>query len=312
MTDLKRAEAGRKRSGVVLALAVFATWGLFPSFFKLLSAVPPTEILAHRILWSAIFMAGLVVFGGHTREFFRVVSDRRTLVLLTVSAVLIATNWLTYVAAVTSNHVLEASLGYFMAPLANVVLGRLVLGERLTRLQAAACILAGLAVGSFALAAGSGVWRSVVLAGSFGCYGLVKKLVTAEALIGFAIECFVLVPLAVIYLAGLWLDGTAHMSVSAAGPSLLLVLSGVITAVPLIGYSVAARRMRLSTLGLLQYVTPSLQFVLGVLVYDEAFGIGRFAAFAVIWLALGLYSIETLRIARRAVSEREAARRLVA
>jgi chloramphenicol-sensitive protein RarD len=286
----------RPAGGVLIAIAVFVSWGLFPSFFKLLSGVPATEILAHRILWSSIFMAGLVAVGGHLGALRAILASPRTALLLTLSATLIAVNWLTYVDAVTADHVLEASLGYFASPLATVALGRLVLGEKLTRLQLLACVLAAIAVASFALGTGTAVWRSLVLAGSFGCYGLVRKLVPVEALPGFAVECFVLAPVAGLYLLVLWLAGTQHMSLAAPALGIELVLSGVITAVPLIGYSAAARRMRLSTLGLLQYITPSIQFVLGTLVYGEDFDLARLAGFAVIWLALALYSVESLRI----------------
>jgi chloramphenicol-sensitive protein RarD len=292
---MNRAPAG----GVLIAIAVFVSWGLFPSFFKLLTGVPATEILAHRILWSSIFMTGLVVAGGHLAALRAIIASRRTALLLTLSATLIAVNWLTYVDAVTADHVLEASLGYFAAPLASVALGRLVLGERLTRLQLIACALAALAVASFALGTGTAVWRSLVLALTFGSYGLVRKLVPAEALPGFAVECFVLAPVAGLYLLALWLGGSAHMSLATPSTSIELVLSGVITAVPLIGYSAAARRMRLSTLGLLQYITPSIQFLLGALVYGESFDLARLGGFAAIWLALALYSAESLRIRGR-------------
>ncbi len=291
-----------KGGGVPIAVAVFVAWGLFPSFFKLLADVPPTEILAHRILWSALFMAGLAWASDHVGALRAIATSPRTAGLLTLSATLIAVNWLTYVDAVTGNHVLEASLGYFASPLASVALGRLVLGEKLSRLQLAVCCLAALAVAGFAVGSGSAVWRSLVLALSFGSYGLVRKLVQAEALPGFAVECFVLVPVALIYLVSLWLAGTAHMRADAPAESIELVLSGIITAVPLIGYSVAARRMRLATLGLLQYITPSIQFVLGALVYAEPFDTARFAGFATIWLALGIYSLESFRLSRAAPS----------
>jgi chloramphenicol-sensitive protein RarD len=283
---------------VLLALAVFVGWGVFPSFFKLLVSVPPAEILAHRILWSALFMAGLLLATGRFPAVRDILADRRTLGLLMVSALLIAVNWLVYVGTVTSGHVLEASLGYFISPLANVALGRLVLGERLTVLQALACGLAALAVAGFALAVGPTVWRAVVLALSFGCYGLVRKLVRAEALPGFAVECFVLAPIAAGYLVLRWAEGAAPLD-RPAGILALLALSGVLTALPLLGYAVAARKLRLSTLGLLNYVVPTIQFGLGVAVYGEPFDLARLGGFAVIWLALALYSIEMLRLTRR-------------
>jgi chloramphenicol-sensitive protein RarD len=290
----RRGETG----AVLMALAVFAAWGLFPGFFKLLGDVPPTEILAHRILWSAVFMAGLLAVTGRFGQVGRILADRRTLAMLALSAVLIAANWLIYVSAVADGHILEASLGYFISPLTNVALGRLVLGERLSRLQAVACLLAILAVGGFALTVGAAVWRSVALAASFGCYGLVRKTVQAEALPGFAVESFLLAPLALFYLVLRQLQGAAPFD----HPPFILALclsAGVLTALPLLGYAAAARKLQLSTLGLLNYLTPSLQFTLGVAVYGEPFDPKRLALFGVIWLALALYSVEMLRSLRR-------------
>jgi chloramphenicol-sensitive protein RarD len=290
----RRGETG----AVLLALAVFGAWGLFPGFFKLLGAVPPPEILSHRILWSAVFMAGLLTVTGQFPGVGRILADRRTLAMLTLSAVLIAVNWLIYVSAVADGHILEASLGYFISPLTNVALGRLVLGERLSRLQAVACGLATLAVVGFALTVGPAVWRSVALAASFGCYGLVRKTVRAEPLPGFAVESFLLAPLAALYLALRQVQGAAPFD----HPPVILALclsAGVLTALPLLGYAAAAKRLRLSTLGLLNYVTPSLQFTLGVAVYGEPFDPVRLAVFAVIWLALALYTVEMVRTLRR-------------
>lgn len=290
----RRGELG----AVLLALAVFGAWGLFPGFFKLLGDVPPPEILSHRILWSAVFMAGLLAVTGQFPAVGRILADRRTLAMLALSAVLIAVNWLIYVAAVADGHILEASLGYFISPLTNVALGRLVLGERLSRLQAVACGLATTAVVGFALTVGPAVWRSVALAASFGCYGLVRKTVRAEPLPGFAVESFLLAPLAGLYLALRQVQGAAPFD----HPPMILALclsAGVLTALPLLGYAAAAKRLRLSTLGLLNYVTPSLQFTLGVAVYGEPFDPIRLAVFGVIWLALALYTVEMVRTLRR-------------
>ncbi len=290
----RRSETG----AVLLALAVFGAWGLFPGFFKLLGEVPPPEILSHRILWSAVFMAGLLTVTGQFPALGAILADRRTLGLLALSSVLIAVNWLIYVAAVADGHILEASLGYFISPLTNVALGRLVLGERLSRLQAVACLLATLAVAGFALTVGPAVWRSVALAATFGCYGLVRKTVRAAPLPGFAVESFLLAPLAGLYLALRQVQGGAPFD----HPPLILALclsAGVLTALPLLGYAAAAKRLRLSTLGLLNYVTPSLQFTLGVAVYGEPFDPIRLAVFGVIWLALALYTMEMVRNLRR-------------
>lgn len=287
---------------VIMALAVFGAWGLFPSFFKQLVSVPPIEILAHRILWSAVFMAGLLTAMGRLSSAAAILADRRTVGVLALSSLLIAANWLVYVSSVVSGHILEASLGYFISPLANVALGRLVLGERLTRLQAVACGLAALAVSGFALTIGPEVWRSVALAATFGCYGLARKTVRAEAIAGFAVESFLLAPVAALFLAYRAVEGARPFD---HPPSVLLLclLAGVLTALPLLGYAKAAQRLKLSTLGLLNYLTPTIQFALGAVVYGEPFDPARLAGFGVIWLALALYSAETLRQTRRVATQ---------
>ena len=282
-----------------MALGVFVSWGLFPSYFKLLAGVPAIEVLSHRIVWSALFMAVVLPLGGGVAAFRRALGDPRVVGLIGLSALLIGINWLTYVATIAAGHVLEASLGYFLSPLTNVALGRLVLGERLTRLQFLACLLALGAVAVLALGTEGEIWRAVVLATSFGFYGLVRKLVRVEALPGNTLECFLLVPFAGAYLVWCALSGASHFGLALPGTSILLASSGVITAVPLIAYAAAARRLKLSTLGLMQFVTPTMVFLLGVLVYDEPFGQAKLGCFVVIWAALALYARETVRLARR-------------
>ena len=282
-----------------MALGVFVTWGLFPSYFKLLAGVPAIEVLSHRIVWSAVFMAVVLPLGGGVGTFRQAIRDRRVVGLIGLSALLIGVNWLTYVSTIAAGHVLEASLGYFLSPLTNVALGRLVLGERLTRLQLAACLLALGAVAALALGTEGEIWRAIVLAISFGFYGLVRKVVRVEALPGNTLECFLLVPFAGAYLVWCAGEGTLHFGPAIPGLSILLALSGVVTAVPLIAYAAAARRLKLSTLGLMQFVTPTMAFLLGTLVYGEPFGPAKLLCFAAIWTALALYARETVRLARR-------------
>jgi len=290
--------AHNQRVGLAMALGVFLSWGLFPSYFKLLASVPSTEVLSHRIMWSAVVMLLLLPLGGGVADFRRAIRDRRVVGLIGLSAVLIGVNWLTYVSTIADGHVLEASLGYFLAPLANVALGRLVLGERLTPLQTGACLLAVGAVAALALGTEGEIWRAIVLAISFGFYGLVRKTVRVEALPGNALECFLLVPFAAAYLLWCVGNGVSHFGPAVPGISTLLALSGVITAVPLIAFAAAARRLKLSTLGLMQFVTPSMVFLLGAFVYGEPFGLAKLACFAAIWTALALYARETLRLTR--------------
>jgi len=291
-------QARGQRVGLAMALGVFVAWGIFPSYFKLLAGVPALEVLSHRIVWSAVFMAVVLPLGGGVGDFRRAIRDGRVVALIGLSALLIGVNWLTYVSTIATGHVLEASLGYFLTPLVNVAFGRLVLGERLTPLQGFACLLAIAGVAALALGTEGEIWRAIVLAISFGCYGLVRKTVRVEALPGNALECFVLVPFAATYLVWCAGQGTSHFGPVVPGLSILLALSGVITAVPLIAFAAAARRLKLSTLGLMQFVTPSLAFLLGVLVYGEPFGPAKLACFAAIWAALALYARETIRLAR--------------
>jgi chloramphenicol-sensitive protein RarD len=293
------APARSQRIGLVMALCVFVSWGLFPSYFKLLAEVPPIEVLSHRIVWSAAFMAVVMPLGGGMPDFRRAARDRRVVGLIGLSALLIGINWLTYVSTIASGHVLEASLGYFLSPLANVALGRVVLGERLTPLQGTACLIAVGAVATLALGTEGEIWRAIVLAITFGFYGLVRKTVRVEALPGNALECFLLVPFAAAYLVWCGAEGLSHFGNATPGVSALLALSGVITAGPLIAFAAAARRLKLSTLGLMQFVTPSMVFLLGVLVYGEPFGMAKLGCFALIWTALALYARETVRLARR-------------
>jgi chloramphenicol-sensitive protein RarD len=287
-----------QRIGLAMASGVFVAWGLFPSYFKLLAGVPATEVLSHRILWSAVFMAVILPLGGGIPAFRLALRDRRVVGLIGLSALLIGVNWLTYVSTIAAGHVLEASLGYFLAPLTNVALGRLVLGERLTRRQGAACVLALAAVAALAFGTEGEIWRAIVLAISFGCYGLVRKLVRVEALPGNSLECFLLVPFAAAYLAWCAHAGSAHFGPDLPGPSILLALSGLVTAIPLIAYAAAARRLKLSTLGLMQFLTPTIAFLLGTLIDGEPFGAAKLTCFAAIWTALALYARETVRLAR--------------
>jgi chloramphenicol-sensitive protein RarD len=282
-----------------MALVACICWGLLPSYFKLLDAVPGLEILAHRVLWSAVFIAFLLPALGQWQAFRTVIADRRAVAMLLLSSCLIAVNWLVYVTSVTGGHIVEASLGYYIMPLINVLLGRFLLGERLTGRQAAACVLAAVSVTVFALSAGFGIWRSLVLAVSFAFYGFVRKQVRAEALPGLALECFLLAPLAAGWLIYCRIEGTLHLSMGAPMLSGLILAAGVITTLPLVTYAAAARRITLSTLGLIMYLNPTLQFLLGVWVYGEPFDQRRLVAFVGIWLALILYTVEATRMARR-------------
>ncbi|MHC2019845.1 EamA family transporter RarD [Methylobacterium sp. CM6247] len=281
--------------GLIYALGAYLSWGLVvPVHFRLLDAVPAGSILAHRIVWSSVLVVALLaILRRRVRNPFPL---RRRHLLLVVSAGLIAVNWLLYLVAVQSGHMLDASLGYFINPLMSVALGALVLGERLRPVQAVAVGLAAAGVVLAVVLAGHLPWLSLCLAASFSLYGLVRKVVGVDAMVGFAAETFLLLPLAGIYLVGLAEPVVKGDPVRLA----LLLLTGVTTALPLIWFAAAAQRLTLSTLGLMQYLAPSCLLGLSVLVYGERLEPHRLVLFVLIWLALALYAADFLRAARRA------------
>nr|WP_210348256.1 EamA family transporter RarD [Methylobacterium sp. SD274] len=280
---------------MIYALGAYLSWGLVvPVHFRLLDAVPAGSILAHRIVWSSVLVVALLaILRRRVRNPFPL---RRRHLLLVVSAGLIAVNWLLYLVAVQSGHMLDASLGYFINPLMSVALGALVLGERLRPVQAVAVGLAAAGVVLAVVLAGHLPWLSLCLAASFSLYGLVRKVVGVDAMVGFAAETFLLLPLAGIYLVGLAEPVVKGDPVRLA----LLLLTGVTTALPLIWFAAAAQRLTLSTLGLMQYLAPSCLLGLSVLVYGERLEPHRLVLFVLIWLALALYAADSLRAARRA------------
>lgn len=296
--DADRAQR-RGLAGVLYALATFASWGVIvPLHFKLLISVPPPVILGQRILWASLMTLALIALLGRLGQLRDALVPSRRLGLLCLSAFLVGLNWLVYIWAVNTGHLVQTSLGYFINPLVNVALGVLFLGERLRPLQIAACALAAGGVLLLTVAAGALPWISLTLAFSFGLYGLIRKTVPIDPLIGFCVESLVLLPLAGGYLALRGLAG-APLFGTGTGIALLLVLTGVTTAAPLIWFAAAAQRLKLSTLGLLQYISPSCTLMLGTLIYGEPFTRVDALAFAAIWTALALYSGDALGLAWR-------------
>jgi chloramphenicol-sensitive protein RarD len=278
---------------VAYASAAYLTWGLFPLYFHALAGVPALEILAHRIAWSAIFLTALVTVLRRWGEVLPGLRSPRTLGSLAASAAFISTNWLVYIWAVNSGRVLEASLGYFINPLVTVVLGVLFLRDPLTRLQLVAVALAGAGVAALVARARYVPWVALVLAATFGLYGLVRKRVQVDAMGGLLAEVGILAPLALAYLA--WLGGAgASRFGTGARPSLLLAASGVVTAVPLIWFAAGVQRLRLSTVGLLQYLNPTVQFAIAVFAFGEHFTSAHAIAFGCIWVSLAIYTAEAL------------------
>ena len=283
------------RLGLVQGLVAYIAWGLLPLYLRLLREVPPAQVLAHRILWSLGLLAIVVVVLRRVRS-IRAALTGRVPALLSLSALLISVNWLTYIWAVANAHVVEASLGYFILPLVNVALGVAVLRERIRPVQVAAVGLAGMGV--LVLAAGGGaLWISLTLALSFGFYGLVRKVVAIDALGGLMVETLILAPFAAGALMWASLDGTAAWGGSGRG-DLLLAFTGVVTALPLFLFAAAARRLRYATMGLLQFLSPTLQFAEAVLLFGEPLRPVHLVTFGLIWVGCGLYAWDSFRAAR--------------
>lgn len=283
------------RLGVLCGLGAFAWWGLVPIYFKSVSAVQPMEVLAHRVIWSVVLLVILMLAQQQWRSAIALLRSRRTLLTLVVTTALIATNWFIFIWAVANEYILQASLGYFINPLVNVALGFAFLGERLTRWQTASVALAASGVGYLTVAYGSFPWIALVLAFSFGFYGLLRKTAPVGSLVGLTVETALLLPAALGYLIWLTARQEAAFAAGSCQLNLLLPLAGVITAVPLIWFAVAARRLRLATLGFLQYLAPTGHFLLAVLAYKEPFTVEHLISFTCIWTALAVYSLDTVR-----------------
>lgn len=288
----------RGSAGVAYALAAYTSWGLLPAYWKELRALPAFEVLLVRVLGTAVFAALLLTFSRRWPEVRAAIASRRNLAALAASALLISLNWGIFIWAVARDQIVATSLGYYLNPLMNVVLGIALLGERLRPLQVVAVAIATAGVASFAWSLGELPWISLALAVSFALYGLIRKTVAVASLAGLAIETGLLAPIAAVAVAQQEHAGVGPITqASAQGPwvAALLLGAGVVTALPLIWFASAARRLRLATVGLFQYIAPSLALGLAVLVYGEPFTSAHAVAFGCIWTALVLYSLELLR-----------------
>jgi len=289
---------GTPAGGAAMALAAYSMWGLLPIYWKLLDHVPALEVLAHRIVWSLGFIAALLFARRAWGRTFGALKDPETRYWMLLSTCLIATNWGLFIWAVSADRVTEASLGYYINPLLNVALAGLFLGESLRRLQAIAVLLATAGVTYLTFALGALPWVSIVLAVSFALYGLVRKRTPVGAVEGLAIETGLVTPIALGFLA-LQSPPFGRLVTENASTVALLTLSGVVTALPLLAFAGAARRLRYTTLGMVQYLAPTLQLACAVLLYDEPFGSAHAVTFGLIWLAVGLYLFDLLRIRRQ-------------
>ncbi|EJM8305234.1 EamA family transporter RarD [Salmonella enterica] len=292
-------DAKQTRQGVLLALAAYFIWGIAPAYFKLIYYVPADEILTHRVIWSFFFMVALLSVSRQWRQVKRLLKTPKKIFLLALSAVLVGGNWLLFIWAVNNHHMLEASLGYFINPLVNILLGMIFLGERFRRMQWLAVILAVCGVLVQLWTFGSLPIIALGLAFSFAFYGLVRKKIAVEAQTGMLVETLWLLPVAAIYLFGIADSPTSHMGQNALSLNLLLMAAGVVTTIPLLCFTGAATRLRLSTLGFFQYIGPTLMFLLVVTFYGEVPGADKMVTFAFIWVALAIFVMDAIYTQRR-------------
>lgn len=296
---------GRRSTGGVLAAGgAFALWGASPLYWKALEDVPALEITAHRVLWSALLLVGLCALSGRLAEVAGALRDRRLLFTFALTTLLLSGNWILYIWAVNHGFILQGSLGYYINPLVNVVLGMLVLRERLRRTQTLAVALAFLAVLLRTLSLGEPPWIALFLGVTFGLYGLLRKTAAAGALVGLTVETLLLAPVCLAYLAVLEAQGKGAFLHGDFARDFLLAGTGAFTTIPLLLFVVGARRVTLATLGLMQYLAPSGMFLLAVGHYGEPFSPAQGFAFGLIWAALALYSLDALRAHRQGARRR--------
>jgi len=290
--------AHEQRSALLAGFAAFGFWGVIPVYWKLLRAVPASEILAHRFVWTTAFLAGLLTWQRRWPEVRQAFRSRRAVLLCIASSVAISLNWFMFIWAVNANRVLETSLGYFMTPMINVLFGGIFLRERLTRLQLASVLLAAIGVLNLTLGYGRFPYIAIGLCCSWGLYALLRKLSGTAAIPGLFFETTVLLPLAVAYLAVLQAKGTLFFSPAHWTEALILISSGLVTGLPLVWFGHAARHLRLTTIGFLQYLAPTGSFFLGVFLYHEPFTRAHLITFTLIWAALIIFTFEMIRLWR--------------
>jgi len=288
-----RIHAQYSRGGFALGLLAYGLWGVLPLYFKAIAAVAPFDIVAHRVLWSLPFLAVLIAVSRGWTKARAAIAEPRTIAMLLVTALLIGANWLLYVYAVNDGHMLAASFGYYLNPLANVLLGRFVLKEKLNRVQWIAVAIAGAGISVLAAGALGQLWISLTLCATFASYGLLRKIVRADAISGLGIETAILLPVALLWLAWRHSVGVAIMGTTPA-LTWLLLLAGIVSTTPLLLFTAAAKRLPYSTLGMLQFIAPTLQFVIAI-AYGEPLKTAHFIAFPAIWVALALYVSALLR-----------------
>ena len=292
-------EQTNAKKGVLLAIGAYTMWGIAPIYFKTITFVPALEILSHRVIWSFFFLAIIIHFSHQWRNVVSIFQSKSKMLYLIATALLIGANWLIFIWAINANHMLDASLGYYINPLINVVFGMLFLGERLRKLQWFAVALAAIGVAIQIVVFGSVPVVAFALAISFAFYGLLRKKVSVNGQTGLFIETLVLIPAALIYLAWFAGSATSSMANNELNLNVLLISAGIVTTLPLLCFTGAATKLKLSTLGFFQYIGPSLMFLLAVLIYGEAFSTDKAITFTFIWGALVVFSYDGLTQGRK-------------
>lgn len=295
--DSVRPRGGTDATGLLYAIGAYGTWGMFPVFFPLLQPASAPEVLAHRIVWTAVFMAIVLIAVGRVSDLWSI--SGRTWLLLACASILISINWIIYVYAVNNGHVVDAALGYFINPLVSVLFGMVIFGERLNRAQSAAVLIALVAIIVLSVETDATPLIGLGLAMSFGLYGVVKKVVTTDPRVSVAVEAGIAAPMAVVFLLVLQVNGHGQFTNHGPGHATLMALSGPLTAIPLLMFAAAAQRLPLVTLGLLMYFNPALQMTWGILVGHEPMPPARWIGFGLIWVALVVFSADALSRAYR-------------
>ncbi|MER8753275.1 EamA family transporter RarD [Mesorhizobium sp. M1050] len=290
----------KARRGFLLALGAYLLWGMLPFYMKAVAHLPLAEVIAHRIVWSVPIAAAVLVWAGRTADFKAALRSPRTIAMAALTAALISVNWGVYVWAIAVDRTVETALGYYINPLVSVVVGALLLGERLDRLQIAAVVLAAVAVAVLTIEGGKLPWVSLALAFSFAAYGFFRKTLPIGPSQGFLLEVLLLSVPALGYIIYLIATGQDHIVSGNATDTALLIGCGPVTSVPLLLFAFGAKLLRLSTIGIMQYIAPTMVFLIAVLIFDEPFGTTQAIAFALIWTALAMYSWSMLTTARRA------------
>ncbi|MER9601742.1 MULTISPECIES: EamA family transporter RarD [unclassified Mesorhizobium] len=293
----------KARRGFLLALGAYLLWGLLPFYMKAVAHLPLAEVIAHRIVWSVPIAAAVLIWAGRTADFKAALRSPRTIAMAALTAALISVNWGIYVWAIAVDRTVETALGYYINPLVSVVVGALLLGERLDRLQIAAVVLAAVAVAVLTIEGGKLPWVSLALAFSFAAYGFFRKTLPIGPSQGFLLEVLLLSVPALGYIVYLIATGQDHIISSSGTDTALLIGCGPVTSVPLLLFAFGAKLLRLSTIGIMQYIAPTMVFLIAVLIFDEPFGTTQAVAFALIWAALAVYSWSMLTTARRAAPQ---------